>query len=220
MPDGSEQDRRGPANREVVLASASPARKGLLLAAGVQPRILPSDVDEEVIAASPTAADLRIGELAQFLAESKCREVAQGLGSSGSQAIVIGCDSILEWNGQALGKPASAAVAVDRLRQMQGTSGVLHTGHMVEDLASGERVGRVRATRVDFAVMSDEEIAAYVRTGEPLNVAGSFTLDGLSSPFIAGIEGDPSNVIGLSLPLLRELLAELGIGWLEIVEYR
>ena len=188
MPDGSEQNVRGSATREIVLASASPARKGLLLAAGVAPRILPSDVDEDVIASSPAAADLGIGELAQLLAEAKSRDVAHGLGASGSGAIVVGCDSILEWNGKGLGKPGSASVAVDRLRQMQGTSGVLHTGHAVEDLASGQRVGRVRSTRVDFAEMSEEEIAAYVRTGEPLGVAGSFTLDGLSSPFVAFVQ--------------------------------
>ena len=155
--------------------------------------------------------------MAQLLAESKCADVALKL--AGSDAIVIGCDSILEREGSALGKPESAEVATARLRKMQGTSGVLHTGHAVRDLATGRSVGRAVGTRVDFAPMSDAHIDAYVRTGEPLAVAGSFTLDGLSSPFVAGIDGDPSNVIGLSMPLLRELLAEIGVDWLQVVEY-
>lgn len=215
----SEGDEHQSARRQVVLASASPARLGLLRAAGLHPRVQPSEVDEAELAASSSTRDSGVGELAQFLAEAKCHDVADRLLGDSSRALVIGCDSILEWHGQALGKPESSELAIDRLQQMQGTSGVLHTGHAVVDLATSQRVGRACATHVNFAPMSSAEIAAYVRTGEPLNVAGSFTLDGLSSPFVAGILGDPSNVIGLSMPLLRQLFSELGVSWLDVVEY-
>ena len=217
MSERSKVDQGGFGKRQVVLASASPARRGLLRAAGVEPLIQASNVDEDAVSNSAAGVDLGVPELAQLLAESKCADVALKL--AGSDAIVIGCDSILEWEGSALGKPESAEVATARLRKMQGTSGVLHTGHAVRDLATGRSVGRAVGTRVDFAPMSDAHIDAYVRTGEPLAVAGSFTLDGLSSPFVAGIDGDPSNVIGLSMPLLRELLAEIGVDWLQVVEY-
>ncbi len=209
----------GRPKRQLVLASASPARRGLLTAAGVEPTVEPSHVDEDAVERAASDQDLSIPQLAQLLAEVKRDDVAARLARAGSDSLVVGCDSILAWQGLALGKPGSAQAALDRLAKMQGTSGVLHTGHAVTDLATGRCVGRSCSTRVDFAPMSTAEIEAYVRTGEPLNVAGSFTLDGLSSPFIAGIEGDPSNVIGLSLPLLRELLHELGIDWLSVVSY-
>lgn len=203
----------------MVLASASPARRRLLQSAGVEPLVQPSAVDEDSVAAAASGRDLSVADLAQLLADVKCADVADALASGDSQDIVVACDSLLEWQGHCLGKPESADAALTRLGKMQGTFGVLHTGHSVVDLATGKRVGRACSTRVDFAEMSQEEIAAYVRTGEPLNVAGSFTLDGLSSPFIAGVQGDPSNVIGLSMPLLRALLAEVGVGWLEVVTY-
>lgn len=205
--------------RHIVLASASPARRGLLVAAGIEPGVVPSEVDEDAMTAAAEGSGMSVAELAQLLAEAKCADVADRLACAGSHDIVIGGDSILEWQGQALGKPESAESAQARLAKMQGTFGVLHTGHSVVDLGSGERVGRVCSTQVDFAEMSPSEIAAYVRTGEPLTVAGSFTLDGLSSPFVAGVQGDPSNVIGLSMPLLRELLGEIGISWLQVVTY-
>jgi septum formation protein len=189
----------------------------LLTAAGIDPRIKPSDVDEDAILAE--AGELSVEESAQRLAEAKATFVAGQLADDDSRPLVIGCDSILQWRGQALGKPGTVEAATARLREMQATSGVLFTGHHVIDLASGRRAGRVCGTQVDFAPMSDEEIEAYVATGEPLNVAGSFTLDGLSSPFIAGIVGDPSNVIGLSMPLLRELCVEIDVSWLDIVSY-
>ena len=205
--------------RPVVLASASPARRGLLAAAGVPAIVKPSQVDEDAVEAAASVQSLTVPELAQLLAEAKCDDVSRRLGREDSGSIVIGCDSILEWQGLALGKPGSPIAAQERLHKMQGTSGVLHTGHAITDLSTGRNVGRCCSTQVDFAPMSEREIAAYVRTGEPLNVAGSFTLDGLSSPFVAGIVGDPSNVIGLSMPLLRELLDELGVDWLQVVSY-
>jgi septum formation protein len=133
--------------------------------------------------------------------------------------VVVGCDSVLELDGEVHGKPADAAEAVARWRRMRGRSGVLHTGHWVVDCrddvdgGTGATLGAVASTTVHFAALSDEEIDAYVATGEPLAVAGAFTIDGLGGPFVERIEGDHHGVVGLSLPLLRELLAEAGIAW-------
>ncbi len=133
--------------------------------------------------------------------------------------LVLGCDSVLELDGEVHGKPADAAEAVARWRAMRGSTGVLHTGHWLVDLrdpdagGTGGMVGGTASTVVHFADLDDAEVDAYVATGEPLRVAGAFTLDGLGGPYVAGIEGDPSNVIGVSLPLLRELVRELGVAW-------
>ncbi|MFD9910821.1 Maf family protein, partial [Streptomyces sp. NPDC059063] len=127
-------------------------------------------------------------------------------------ALVVGCDSVLELDGQALGKPADAEEATARWKAMRGRAGVLQTGHSVYDTESGRHASAVASTVVRFGEPTDAEIAAYVASGEPLHVAGAFTLDGRSAPFIDGIDGDHGNVIGLSLPLLRRLLAELGVG--------
>ncbi len=129
------------------------------------------------------------------------------------EALVLGCDSVLELDGAALGKPASAADAVERWRAMRGRSGVLHTGHCLREAASGRVAAATASTTVHFADVSDAEIAAYVATGEPLWVAGAFTIDGLGGAFVTGIEGDHHNVVGVSLPLLRDLVAELGHEW-------
>ncbi|MCL2552439.1 MAG: Maf family nucleotide pyrophosphatase [Actinomycetia bacterium] len=190
--------------RTLVLASASPARLGLLKQAGFDPRVIVSGVDEEAISA-PTPA-----ELARVLAEAKAGAVAGGGLLDGGE-LVVGCDSVLELDGRALGKPADAAEATDRWRQMRGRHGVLQTGHCVIDTASGRQVSATASTTVRFGSPDDEEIAAYVASGEPLYVAGAFTLDGRSAPFVDGIDGDAGNVIGLSLPLLRSLLADLGV---------
>lgn len=191
------------AQRRLVLASQSPARLGLLRNAGLAPEVIVSGVDEDAITA-PTPA-----ELARVLAEAKAAAVAARAEAAG--ALVVGCDSVLELDGQALGKPADAEDATARWKAMRGRSGVLRTGHCVTDTATGRSVSATASTTVRFGEPTDAEIAAYVASGEPLHVAGAFTLDGRSAPFVEGIDGDHGNVIGLSLPLLRALLAELGI---------
>ncbi|MFK8910108.1 nucleoside triphosphate pyrophosphatase [Streptomyces sp. YS-3] len=189
--------------RRLVLASASPARLGLLRQAGLAPEVIVSGVDEDALTA-PTP-----GELALVLAEAKADAVAARPEAAG--ALLIGCDSVLELDGEALGKPADAEEATARWKSMRGRSGVLRTGHCVIDTANGRRASATASTTVRFGEPSDAEVAAYVASGEPLHVAGAFTLDGRSAPFVNGIDGDPGNVIGLSLPLLRTLLAELDV---------
>ena len=188
--------------RALVLASASPARLVLLRQAGLDPRVVVSGVDEDAISAATP------GELALVLAEAKAKAVAAGLTDG---ELVIGCDSVLELDGRALGKPADAAEALARWQSMRGRDGVLRTGHCVIDTATGKQTSATASTTVRFGTPDDEEVAAYVASGEPLHVAGAFTLDGRSAPFVDGIDGDPGNVIGLSLPLLRRLLAELDL---------
>lgn len=189
--------------RRLVLASKSPARLGLLRQAGLAPEVIVSGVDEDALSA-PTP-----GELALVLARAKAEAVAARAEAAG--ALIVGCDSVLELDGQALGKPRDAEDAIARWKSMRGRSGVLQTGHCVIDTATGRQASATASTTVRFGEPSDAEIAAYVATGEPLHVAGAFTLDGRSAPFVDGIDGDHGNVIGLSLPLLRRLLAELDI---------
>jgi septum formation protein len=189
--------------RRLVLASQSPARLGLLRAAGFAPEVIVSGVDEDALCA-PTPA-----ELAQVLAEAKATSVAARPAAAG--ALVVGCDSVLELDGEALGKPADAEEATARWKSMRGRAGVLRTGHCVIDTATGRRAAATASTTVRFGTPTDAEVAAYVASGEPLHVAGAFTLDGRSAPFVDGIEGDHSNVIGLSLPLFRRLLLELDV---------
>jgi septum formation protein len=182
----------------IVLASASPARLGVLRAAGLEPEVIVSGVDETVFSAATPA------ELAGQLARAKATGLDDGL--------VIGCDSLLDLDGQALGKPGSAAEAARRWRDMSGRTGTLVTGHCVIEAGTGRQAAAVGATTVRFGTPSEAEIAAYVATGEPLAVAGAFTLDGRGGWFVDGIDGDHGNVLGISLPLLRRLLAELGFG--------
>jgi septum formation protein len=201
----------------LVLASASPARRRLLAGAGLEPSIVVSSVDEDAViaAARQTYGELVAEDVALVLARAKAEDVADQI----DDAVVIGCDSVLDLDGEIHGKPTSPAEAVSRWRQMRGRSGVLHTGHWVVDTraeadgGTGATLGATASTTVHFAKLTDDEIDAYVATGEPLRVAGAFTLDGLGGPYVTAIEGDPSNVVGLSLPLLRELLHELGLAW-------
>jgi septum formation protein len=186
---------------DFVLASRSPARLRLLRDAGLEPRVVVSGVDESVPDALPTV------ERVAVLAERKAVAVA----GSGSGALVLGCDSLLDFEGASLGKPASAGEAVALWRRLAGRSGTLFTGHCLIDTAAGRVARGVAGTVVRFGTPAQAEVAAYVASGEPLNMAGGFSLDGRSAPFIEGIDGDPGTVIGLSLPLLRRLLAELGV---------
>jgi len=188
----------------LILASASPARRNLLAAAGIDAAVQVSGVDESTV--DSTSAPV----LCLTLARLKAEAVAARL-SRADEALVVGCDSVLELDGQIFGKPADADDARQRWYAMRGRTGVQHTGHCVLHTGTGKQAEAVAGTTVRFAEVTDEEIEAYVGTGEPLHVAGAFTLDGRSGPFIESIDGDHSNVIGLSLPLLRRLLAELGI---------
>jgi septum formation protein len=192
---------------QLVLASASPARLATLRSAGVDPLVIVSGVDESRLDGLPPA------ELALQLAELKCEAVAGRRDEVPSGALVLGCDSVLELDGEALGKPETPAEATARWQAMRGRTGVLHTGHCLREASTGRVAAATASTTVHFADVSDEEIAAYVATGEPLWVAGAFTVDGLGGAFITGIEGDHHNVVGVSLPLLRELVAELGHAW-------
>jgi septum formation protein len=189
--------------RRLVLASASPARLSLLRQAGLAPEVIVSGVDEDALSAPTPAA------LALLLAEAKATTVAALPEAAG--ALVVGCDSVLELDGEALGKPADAEEATTRWKSMRGRAGILRTGHCVIDTATGHRAAETASTTVHFGTPSDAEIAVYVASGEPLHVAGSFTLDGRSAPFVDSIDGNHGNVIGLSLPLLRRLLAEHGV---------
>ena len=193
---------------KLVLASASPARLATLRAAGVDPEVVISDVDEDRYDAGTPA------ELALALATAKARDVASRLTPHGR--VVIGCDSVLDLEGTPLGKPLDADDAKSRWQRMRGRSGVLLTGHWLVDLETGREVGDVAATTVRFADVSDEEIAAYVATGEPLRVAGAFTIDGLGGAFVSRVEGDHHTVVGISLPLVRCLLSQLGHRWTDL----
>ena len=184
-----------------MLASASPARLATLHAAGVEPSVVVSGVDESQLDGLPPA------DLALRLAELKCAAVAADVHDG---SLVLGCDSVLELDGEALGRPADGPDAVRRWQAMRGRSGVLHTGHCLRDTTSGTEVSATASTVVHFADVTDGEIEAYVASGEPLHVAGAFTVDGLGGAFVTGIEGDHHNVVGLSLPLRRELVGRLG----------
>ena len=195
---------------KIVLASASASRRRLLESSGITPEILVSGVDEE----DSAYASLTPSELVLALAIVKAHTVKKLIDYP---ALIIGCDSTFEFQGQSLGKPITKERAMERAKLLRGNSGVLYTGHCIIDTTKEIEVSDIAATRVHFAEMSDSEIEAYVDTGEPLNVAGGFTLDGKSAPFIARVEGETSNVIGLSLPLLKRALTSLGYNWFDFV---
>lgn len=194
----------------IVLASSSPSRARLLRSVGIEPTILVSGVDEE----DPRYAELTSREMVIALAIVKAHTIRAKVDFP---ALIIGCDSTFEFEGKSLGKPETADRAIERAKMMRGKSGLLHTGHCIIDTEKGVEVSDVASTQVFFAAMSDREIEDYVATGEPLHVAGGFTLDGLSAPFIERIEGESSNVIGLSLPLIRKSFTSLGYNWFDFV---
>ena len=184
-----------------VLASGSAGRLRVLRDAGFDPAVLVSGVDETV-----GGGGLATPELVLLLAERKARAVAE----KRRDALVLGCDSLLDVDGTAFGKPDSPAHAIDMWRRLAGREAALFTGHCLIDGASGRIVREVACTIVRFGRPGEAELAAYVASGEPLALAGAFSIEGRGAPFVYGIDGDPSNVIGLSLPLLRKMLAELG----------
>jgi septum formation protein len=195
----------------LYLASTSPARLATLRAAGIEPTVLPSEVDEDAEVAS--AGPLTPTELVQLLARLKAEAVlGRGEGIGG---FILGCDSAFELDGHTYGKPLTARVAKERWIAQRGREGILHTGHWLIDCrAEPKGVGAVSSSRVRFAdSISDEEIDAYVATGEPLEVAGAFTIDSLGAAFISEIHGDPHGVVGLSIATLRNLLLGFGVPW-------
>jgi len=192
--------------------------------------VLVSEVDEDsvVTQAVEQHGELAPEDVALVLARTKCEAVTRLLAGDTCpddapvDALVLGCDSVLELHGEVHGKPVDELQATSRWKRMRGRSGVLHTAHwLIDDRdvsvgGTGATMGAVASTIVHFASVTDEEIAAYVATGEPLEVAGAFTIDGLGGPFISGIEGDHHNVVGISLPLLREMLGELNLTWFDL----
>lgn len=193
----------------IVLASQSASRRRLLESAGLSPTILVSEVDEETeFFNSMTPEDMVIA-----LAITKAHTV---LPKIDFPAIIIGCDSTFEFEGESLGKPGLAHIAKERAQRVRGKSGNLHTGHCVIDTSQGREISDRITTKVTFTDMSDAEIDDYIDSGEPLHVAGGFTLDGFSSPFIPSIEGDCTNVVGISMPFLRSAMNQLGYSWPEV----
>ena len=185
-----------------ILASASPARLTTLRAAGLRPDVIVSGVDES------TVTEDSAGRLSRSLAKLKAKAVAADVTDD---AYILGCDSVLEFDGEIHGKPNSDETAVTRWKAMRGHSGILHTGHCLIDTAKERRLIRSSSTKVFFSDITDAEIAAYVATGEPRQVAGGFTIDGIGAPFISHIEGDHGTVIGVSMPMLRQMFTTWGV---------
>ena len=194
---------------QIILASASPSRLRLLESVGITPSILVSGVDED----AAEFESLSPSELVIALAILKAHTVKD---KAPVNSLIIGCDSTFEFEGISLGKPVTKTKAIERCKQLSGKTGYLHTGHCLIDLRQGIELSERSTAKVQFAQMTDAEIIDYVDSNEPLNVAGGFTLDGLSAPFITKIEGDPSGIIGLSLPLLRKMIISLGYSWPEL----
>ena len=195
----------------LILAAASPARLAVLRAAGVDPEVRVSHVDEDALTAA-LPADSTPNQVVTALAEAKAAKIAEGTGLA--DCVVVGCDSMLHIDGMLQGKPHTVDAARERWTSMAGRSGDLLTGHCVLRVVDGQVIARASATSsttVHFAAPSADEIEAYLATGEPLQVAGAFTLDGLGGWFVERIDGDPSSVIGIGLPLVRRLLADVGV---------
>lgn len=208
----------------VCLASTSPARLMLLRQAGIEPLTLSPGVDEDAVAAAAASerdAELAPDELVLLLARAKARDVAERLAASGDfDGIVIGGDSMFEVGGRVYGKPYTTEEATRRWHEMRGATGILHSGHSVFRISPGAtpvEATAVASASVTFAAdITDAEIAAYVASGEPLHVAGAFTVDSLGGAFITRVDGDPSTVVGMSLSTVRSLAAELGVTWTDL----
>jgi septum formation protein len=198
---------------KIVLASQSTSRRRLLEGAGINPTIIVSNVDEEsdfFNAMSP--ADMVIA-----LAVTKAHTVREQIDYP---ALIIGCDSTFDVDGISFGKPGTPEIARERAKKISGRSGLLHTGHCIIDTEQGREIADRVTTKVTFSELTDQEIEDYIASGEPLQVAGGFTLDGFGSPFIPIIEGDYTNVVGLSMPFLRSAMSQLGYSWPEVKEMR
>jgi len=195
----------------IVLASQSSSRRRLLTDAGPKPTIIVSHVDEETdFFNAMTPEDMVIA-----LAISKAHTVREMIDYP---AIIIGCDSTFDVDGVSFGKPGTPEVATERAKKISGRTGLLHTGHCIIDTERGIEIADRVTTKVTFTDMTDEEIADYVASEEPLHVAGGFTLDGFGSPFIPVIEGDYTNVVGISMPFLRNAMKQLGYSWPQVKE--
>lgn len=197
----------------LILASQSPSRLQVLRNAGVTPDVHVSWVDEEEIERSMPEASP--ADLCFALAQAKARAVAADYADD-PEALVLGCDSVLDVDGRAFSKASSEQELRDRWTQMLGRSSVLRTGHWLVRPNSGEEVGAVASTVIHMGEPTEPELDAYLATGEPMRVAGGFTIDALGGAFVDGIDGDPSNVVGLSLPTLRRLLQEVGVRWTDL----
>lgn len=194
---------------KIVLASQSTSRKRLLVDAGLSPEIIVSGVDEETEFFNAMSPE----DMVIALAISKAHTVRELINYP---AIIIGCDSTFDVDGVSFGKPGTPEIARERAKKMSGKSGFLHTGHCIIDTDKGVEIADRVTTKVTFSQMSDEEIDNYIASGEPLNVAGGFTLDGHGSPFIPLIEGDYTNVVGISMPFLRSAMKQLGYSWPQV----
>jgi len=199
----------------VILASASPARLMLLRSQNIQPIVIASEINEKEIEEQLKESSTEI--IVKELSIAKANYVLTN-NVSLNTGILIAADSMLEFESQSLGKPLNAENAIARWQKMRGKSGILHTGHTVIRLDNKQTITRVVSTKVEFANVDDKEILDYVATKEPLNVAGAFTIDSLGAAFVKEVQGDHSNVIGLSLPALREIVRELGLSWTSLWE--
>jgi septum formation protein len=199
----------------VILASASPARLMLLRSQNIQPIVIASEINEKEIEEKYKDSSTEI--VVKELSIAKANYVLTN-NVSLNTGILIAADSMLEFESQSLGKPLNAENAIARWQKMRGKSGILNTGHTVIRLDNKQTITRVVSTKVEFANVDDKEILDYVATKEPLNVAGAFTIDSLGAAFVKEVHGDHSNVIGLSLPALREIVRELGLSWTSLWE--
>ena len=198
---------------KIVLASQSTSRRRLLESAGLKPTIIVSNVDEETEFFNAMAPS----DMVIALAVTKAHTVREQIDYP---ALIIGCDSTFDVDGVSFGKPGTPAIARERAKVISGRSGLLHTGHCIIDTAQGREIADRVTTKVTFSAMTDQEIEDYIASEEPLHVAGGFTLDGFGSPFIPIIEGDYTNVVGISMPFLRSAMSQLGYSWPEVKEMR